>query len=58
LCVRIALLADCHSKYTPCLSSARYATRYAILSYIMHEIPSVVSSIGSRSRSANCGVYD
>eukprot|EP01043_Picozoa_sp_COSAG02_P135814 COSAG02_NODE_74087_length_163_cov_25.812500_1_plen_52_part_10 len=45
LCARIALLADCHSKYTPCLSSARYATRHAILSYIMHEIPSVVSSI-------------
>ena len=40
------------------LSSVRYATRSAILPYPIPEISSVISSIVSRIKSADCGVYD
>ena len=58
LCAHNAQLADCHSKKTACLSLLRKSTRSAIASWTIVKISSVSSSIGCRSKSADCRVYD
>ena len=51
-------LMDCHIKKTACPGLLCESTRSAIAPWIAAKISSVSSSIGCRSKSADCRVYD